>query len=48
MATPTTIRIPKDLLKEIGKLVQELQLDRSYARSTSLRTGWYSGSVIIR
>ena len=29
MAKPTTIRIPEDLLKEIDKLVKELQLDRS-------------------
>jgi hypothetical protein len=38
MAKPTTIRIPEDLLKEIDKLTQELQLDRStYLREVLMK-----------
>lgn len=40
MAKPTTIRIPEDLLKEIDKVVKELQLDRSTYLREVLRKGF--------
>jgi len=40
MAKPTTIRIPEDLLKEIDKVVKELQLDRSAYLREVLRKGF--------
>lgn len=40
MARPTTIRIPEDLLKEIDKVVKDLQLDRSAYLREVLRKGF--------
>jgi len=45
MAKPTTIRIPEDLLKEIDKVVKELQLDRSAYLREVLRKGLRSTSI---
>jgi len=40
MAKPTTIRIPKDLLNEIDRFVQESNLDRSTYLREVLRKGF--------
>ena len=40
MAKPTTIRIPDDLLREVDKLVRELNLDRSSYLRKVLRKGF--------